>query len=132
MAGPYRCTDVLVKVDSSEVGVVNTMDMEFSYEGGTVEHVYGSDEGYISLGGKRATFTLTRWFMTATDTDLLFDLFNLKLPFELTGEVDGLANSTFGISNAVARIWKPILGDANSIVGEQVSGEGISWGPTNI
>lgn len=138
LAGPYRCNDMLVKVKdysvgtAVSVGTVTALDISLQYEGGAVEHVYGQDEGFISLGGKRATFTLQRWFMTAIDTDLLFDLFDGKLPFELTGEIDGLAGSTIGISNCVANTWRPIMGDANSIIGEEMSGEGTGWGPTNI
>lgn len=138
MAGPYRCTDMLVKVKdyavgtSVPVGTVTGLDITLSYEGGTVDHVYGQDEGFISHGGRRAVFNLQRWFMTAGDTDLLYDLFNGKLPFELTGQIDGLNGSTVGISNCYANSWRPIMGDANTIIGEEIAGEGTGWGPTSI
>ena len=138
MAGPYRCTDMLVKIGgypggaTATVGVVNGLDIRFSYEGGNVEHFYGSDEGMISLGGKRTTYTLQRWFMTGADTDLLWDLFANKTDFELTGELDDVNSSKIGLSNCKANSWRPILGDANSIVGEELSGEGTGWGGTTI
>ena len=65
MAGPYRCTDMLVKIDGSTVGVVVGMEINVSYEGGTVDHVYGQNTGYISHGGKRGTFTLQRLLVDA-------------------------------------------------------------------
>ena len=132
MAGPYRCTDMLVKIDGSTVGVVTGMEINVTYEGGTVDHVYGQNTGYISHGGKRGTFTLQRWFMTDSDTDLLFDLFDQRLAFALTGEIDGVANSTIGLSNCRANSWRPMLGDANTVVGEEVSGEAVDWNLTTV
>ncbi len=132
MAGPYRCTNMLVKIDTSTLGVVNAFDITLSREGGTVEHVYGSSVGYITHGGDRATFTIQRWFFTDTDTDLLYDLFNGKTAFGLTGEISGVATTTLGLSNCKANTYKWITGDANSIVGEEISGEATSWGSTTI
>lgn len=132
MAGPYRCTNMLVKIDSSTVGVVNGLDISLSREGGTVDHVYGTGSGYITHGGDRGTFRIQRWFMTDTDTDLLYDLFNDKLPFELSGEINGVANSKLSLSNCKANAYRWITGDANTIVGEEVSGEAPSWTNTTI
>lgn len=132
MPGPFRCTDMLVKIDNSTLGVVIGTDIRLSWEGGTVEHVYGSDEGRIAHGGKRGTFRAQRWFMSDTDTDLLFDLFDTKTAFELSGEIDGVAGSLLVLSNCKANAWGLITGDANSIVGEEISGEAVSWGGTNI
>lgn len=132
MAGPYTCNDMLVTVDGTSVGVVTGLDISLAYEGGTVQHVYGSRGGYLSHGGKRATFRLQRWFMTDTDTDLLFDLFDLRLPFTVSGELSGVGSSTLTLSNCKANTWRLITGDANSIVGEEVSGEGVGWSGTTI
>ena len=132
MAGPYRGIYYTLKINGTEVGVVTATDMQLQREGGAVEHVYGQDTGYISLGGKRATFTVQRWFMTASDTDMLFDLFDQKLPFELSGELNGVSSSMVSISNCVANSWRQILGDANTIIAEEISGEGISWPNTEI
>lgn len=132
MAGPYTCTNMLVQVAGVTVGVVTGMDIALSREGGTVQHVYGSEEGYITHGGKRATFRLQRWFKTDTDTDLLFDLFDQKIAFTLQGELSGVSGSTVQLSNCKANSWRLILGDANTIVGEEISGEATSWSGTNI
>ena len=132
MAGPYRCTNMLVKINDSTLGVVNALDISLSREGGTVEHVYGSSSGYITHGGDRATFTLQRWFFTDTDTDLLYDLFNDKLPFGLTGEVSEVDYTTLGLSNCKANTYRWITGDANSIIGEEISGEAVTWSATTI
>jgi len=123
---------MLVKIDEATVGVVNALDIRLTYEGGTVEHTYGSDEGRIAHGGKRATFRLQRWFMSDTDTDLLFDLFDGKLAFELSGEISGIANSTLVLSNCKGNSWGLITGDANAIVGEELAGEAVSWDGTDI
>ena len=123
----YTCNDMLVKIDTNTVGVVTGQDIRLSREGARVQHVYGSDVGYHVVGGKRATFSLQRWFMIDTDTDLFWDLFDLELPFSLSGEIDGLANSQLTLSNCRAYTWRPITGDANSEVGEEISGEATDW-----
>lgn len=130
MAGPYTCNDVLMKMDSQTVGVVTASDIRLSREGAGVQHYYGSDEGMHVMGGKRATFSLTRWFMTDTDTDLFWDVFDLELPFTLSGEIDGIANSQVTLSNCRAYTWRPITGDANSPVGEEITGEATGWTAT--
>jgi hypothetical protein len=130
MAGPYTCNDMLIKIDASPVGVVTGTDLRLSREGASIRHVYGSDEGYHVVGGKRATFTLNRWFMTANDTDLLWDIFELELPFALSGEISGVSNSLITISNCRAYTWRPVTGDANSDIGEEITGEGTTWSST--
>lgn len=121
---------MLVQALGITVGVVNAMDIRLSREGASVQHVYGSDEGYHVVGGKRGTFSLQRWFMTDSDTDLLWDLFDLELPFSLSGEITGVANSRITLSNSRAYTWRPITGDANSTVGEEVTGESVTWSAT--
>ena len=127
MAGPYTCNDMLVKIDTNTVGVVTGMDIRLAREGASVQHVYGSDEGYHVVGGKRGTFTVARWFQTDSDLDLFFDLFHSELPFSLSGELDGIANSQVTLSNCRAYTWRPITGDANSAVGEEITGESTTW-----
>lgn len=113
------------------------MDIELLKEK-RIEHVYGSTttreegEGRHARGGHRATFRLQRWFHTDTDTDLLFDLFDLDLPFALSGELDGVTGSTINLSNCEANRWRLITGDANSTVGEEISGESTSWAGSSI
>ena len=131
MAGPYRCTSMLVKVNAATVGVVTGMDINLTKEGGTVEFVYGSETGFITFGGKRGTFTLSRWFYVSTeDTDLLYDLFNDGTTFTLSGEINGVSNTTITLTGCKARTWKPVTGDANSLVGEEISGEATGWSST--
>jgi len=127
MAGPYTCTKMLLKIDTNTVGVVTGSDIGLQREGAGIQFVYGSETGYHVIGGKKATFTLQRWYMTDTDTDLLYDLFNDKIPFSLSGEIDGKAGSQLTLSNAVAYTWKFITGDANTTVGEEVTGEAVTW-----
>jgi hypothetical protein len=130
MAGPYTCNDMCIKIDGSAVGVVTGSDIRLSREGAGVRHVYCSDEGYHVVGGKRGTFTLSRWFMTADDTDLLWDLFHLELPFSLSGEINDVDNSSVTLTNCRAYTWRPVTGDANSDVGEEITGESVGWSAT--
>jgi len=65
--------------------------------------------------------------MTDSDTDLLFDLFDQKTQFTLTSELDNVATTALMISGCKANSWKLITGDANAIIGEEISGEGTSW-----
>jgi len=129
MAGPYTCNDMLLKIDGATLDVVTGLDIELRYEGG-LRHTYGSDTGKIVIGGKSATFRIQRWYKTASDDDLFFDLFNLKLPFSLSGEIDGVSNSSITLSNCQALSWKPITGDANTEVGEEITGFATSWTST--
>ena len=131
MAGPYRCTNMLVKVDGNTVGVVTGMDIRLTKEGGTVDHVYGSETGFITFGGKRGTFTLNRWYMVSTeDTDLLYDLFNSSSTFTLSGEINGVSNTSITLTGCKAGSWRPITGDANSLIGEEITGESTGWSST--
>jgi len=131
MAGPYTCNDMLMKINGNTVGVVTGSDIRLSREGAGIQHVYGSDEGHHVVGGKRGTFSLQRWFMTDTDTDLFWDVFDLELPFSLSGEVSGLSSSSqVTLSNCRAYTWRPITGDANSAIGEEITGECTTWAAT--
>jgi len=130
MSGPYTCNDMLVKIDGATIGVVTGLDIRLSREGAAIQFVYGLDTGYHVVGGKKGTFTLTRWFETDTDKDLLYDLFDLELPFSLSGEIDGLNNSQLTLSNCRAYTWRPVTGDANTAVGEEITGEAVTWTAT--
>ena len=127
---PYRGTDFILAINGTNLAVVTSVDMRLSREGGTVEHVYGTGTGRISHGGDRATFTVQRWFaVNGTDTDLLYDIFNVKTNFLMTGTVN---SQVIGLSGCKANSWRPILGDANAIVGEEISGEALGWVNTSI
>jgi hypothetical protein len=122
---PFRGVDFVVIMNGVTMEVVTSVDMRLTKEGGTVEHVYGSEEGRISTGGNRGTFTVQRWFaVDDTTTDLLYDIFNAKTKFLMTGTVN---SQIIGLSGCRANSWRPILGDANAIIGEELSGEATSW-----
>lgn len=132
MSGPYTCNDMLMQITNAvdgtvTVGVVTGSDIRLSREGAGIQHVYGSDVGHHVVGGKRGTFSLQRWFMTDTDTDLFWDVFDLELPFDLTGTIGGVSVT---LSNCRAYTWRPITGDANSAVGEEITGESTEWAGT--
>jgi hypothetical protein len=127
---PYTANIFLVKIDGATVGVVTGMDIALQHEGGTVTHYYGSFTGAIAEGGNRATFRVQRWFMSDSDKDLLFDLFNDKAVFILSGELDAVSASSTSLLGCMANSWKLILGDANAIIGEEISGEATAWATT--
>lgn len=127
---PYTANIMIIKIDLATIGVVTAEDISLTHEGGTVTHYYGSYTGAIAEGGNRATFRLQRWFMADVDTDLFFDLFNDKTSFSLSNELSGVATSTVTITGCMANTWRPILGDANAIIGEEISGEGTAWTST--
>jgi hypothetical protein len=127
---PYTANTMVIKIDGATVGVVTGLDITLARESGAVQHYYGSEVGAISPGGKRATFRVQRWFMADVDTDLLFDLFNDKTIFTLLGGLTTPATSTVSITGCQANTWRLILGDANAIVGEEISGEGTEWTTT--
>jgi len=123
---PYKCINVVVKIDGNTVGVVESLTMELEREGG-VEHIYGTERGKHAVGGKRATFSLRRWFMADSDKDLFIDLMDLKLPFGLSGEVSGVASSQISLSDCLAYRYRPVFGAPNDKVGEEISGEATTW-----
>ena len=122
---------MLIKINAATIGVVEGASIELEIEGGIV-HTYGSRYGKHAAGGKRATFSVRRWFMTDTDTDLLYDLFNDELLFFLSGEIDGITGSIVNLSDCRIYRWRPVMGGANDIVAEEASGEATSWLGTNI
>lgn len=122
---------MIIQINGNTVGVVEAFDVDLSFEGGVELH-YGSRTGKHAVGGKRATFSLRRWFMTDDDTDLLWDLFNLELPFSLSGHlVDNsdvtIANSKTTLSDCRIYRWRPRTGAAGDIVAEEASGEAVDW-----
>jgi len=131
LAGPYTCSTLLVKIDNATVGVVVGLDIELSKEGG-VQHYYGTTEGKHVRGGKRGTFRIQRWYQADTDTDLLYDLFNLDTEFRLSGEIDSVANSMLYLDSCMGYRYRLITGDANTVVAEELTGESTDWTGTDI
>ena len=132
MAGPYKLVNVLIKIDGSTVEVVESASMELTIDGGVVFY-YGSTSGKHSEGGEKASYSLRRWYKTATDTSLLYDLFSGKVPFSLTAEVSGVANSTITLSDCQAYTYRPVMGAPNDIMAEEISGEAVAYttGPSD-
>lgn len=141
MAGPYRCTNMVIQITSGvttyTVGVVEGLDIEIGYEGGP-EHIYGSRTPKHSAGGKNASFTLTRWFYADEgQEDLLLDLMDAESSFSLIGylvdstgtEIKHGGASATKITLTGCRLykWRPKTGGANDIIGEEASGSGTGW-----
>lgn len=136
MAGPYTCNSMAIKVQGAgdtekTLGVVVGLDIELGKEGG-IQHRYGSVTGKHVRGGERATFRLQRWFMSDSDTDLLFDLFDGDIIFSLSGEITSHVGSELYLDTCMGYRYRLITGDANSVVGEEISGEATSWAGSNI
>jgi len=132
MAGPYKLVNCLIKIGGATVGVVETAGLEMTIEGGVV-HFFGSRIGKHAHGGKRCTFTLTRFYKSDTDTSLLYDLFNNESPFTLTAEIDGVSGSIITLSDCSCYTYRPRLGSPNDLFCEVVEGEATIWttGPTD-
>jgi hypothetical protein len=123
---------MLMQVNGTTVGVVTGSDITLTHENTNVQFYYNSFTGAIAPGGNRATFRLTRWYASdiGANLGLLFDSFANKIPFTVAGQINGVANTTMTVSGCYAGTWKLIMGDANSIVGEEISGEGTGWTTT--
>lgn len=80
------------------------------------------------IGMKHCRFRVRRWFNADANTDLLFDLHNLDVLFnlkEFITEETGFVG--LKIFNCISYDYKEITGTANDIVGEEIIGEGIYW-----
>lgn len=106
------------------LSVVDGISIELLYEGG-MEFLFGQDTGEVGLGPKHATFTIRRWFYDDTDKDLLFDLFNGKISFDLKGNV--ATNAVIRIRRCKGLRWRPVTGTANDTVAEELIGEAEDW-----
>jgi hypothetical protein len=137
MAGPFRCVNMVVtiNIDSTDyvVGVVEGLDIDLSYTGGT-EPVYGTRTPRHSAGSKKATFTLTRWYYAdAGQEDLLYRLFRDELTFTLKGHLldphaeTEVSNTSITITGCRLYRWRPRTGGADDIIGEEAQGQGTGW-----
>jgi len=131
MAGPFKAKRLRIGVAGVTVGVVEGLSIELIKEGG-IEYYYDSETGKHAKGTRHATFSVRRWFKTDTDTDLLYDLFNDDIPFTLSGQLTGVANSTVNLSDCEVYRYRLVTGTANDIVAEEASGEAVDWRGTNI
>ena len=120
---------MLLKINGTTVDVVEGANIEMESEGG-IEYYYGSRAGKHSYGGRKGTFSVRRWYKDNDDGDLLYDLFELELPFSLSGEINGVANSSITLSNCVLNRYKLVMGGTGDIVAEEASGEAVAFTST--
>lgn len=143
MVGPYRCVNMVVKIDTITIGVVEGLDIDLQYAGGA-EPIYGSRTRRHSAGSKQAKFTITRWYYTDVGReDYLLDLFNDETLFTLTGylvdaagveirDVNGALCTELVITGCRLYRWRPKTGSADDIIGEEATGEATGWTLTNF
>lgn len=126
MVDPYKCKDLVLKIDDQVIAVVESASIELEREGG-LEPYYNSEEEAHAMGTKRASFTIRRWYGVDSDVDLLFDLFDNKTAFTLSDEINGVSGTKLILSNCKIYRWRPVMGAANDIVAEEASGYATSW-----
>jgi len=122
----YTCTEMKLTLDSVVLDVVEGADIELERAGG-VEGFYNSETGKHAIGMKRGRFTVRRHLRDNLDSDLIFDLFDNKLPFSLSGEIDGVANSQLVLSDCIIYRYRWVMGGVNDIVAEEAQGECLNW-----
>jgi len=115
------------------VGVVEGLSIEMIKEGG-IEFYYDSETGAHAKGTRHATFTIRRWFMTdltgSEDKDLLFDMFNDDVVFNLIGDLPQdypTGKGKITLSACQIYRWRPVTGTANDIIAEEAVGEAVDW-----
>jgi len=79
---------------------------------------------------RKGTFTIRRWLRDNTDPDLLLDLFDNELPFVLSGELDGVSNSSLTLSDCEIYRYRWIMGGVDDIVAEEAQGEAVAFSNT--
>lgn len=139
--GPFRCVNMIVSIITTHgtytVGVVEGMDIQLGYKGGP-EAVYGSRKPIHSAGSYDATFTLTRWyFADSGQEDLLLNLFQAELEFQLSGSLvdakgNAQTNSTLKLTGCRMYKYRPRTGGAEDIIGEEAQGSATFWDVTGF
>jgi len=127
MSGPFKCKRMRIKIGNDTLGVVEAFDIELIKEGGVTPH-YDSETGKHAVGTRHATFRIRRWYMTDTgQEDLIYDLMNGEIPFDMTGEITGETGSKITLSSCLIYSYAPRTGGANDIVSEEARGEALDW-----
>ena len=138
--GPFRCVNMVVIVTIASgphagtytVGVVEGMDIQLGYKGGTESH-YGSRIMKHSAGAKEVTMTVNRWYYADEgQEDLVLNLITDETEFDLEGylvDKDGstISNTTLKITGCRLYKYRPRTGGADDIIGEEGSGSGTDW-----
>jgi hypothetical protein len=132
----YRGHNLVLKVTVNgqeyTVGVVEGADIDFGFEGGP-EAIYGSRTKRHSVGTKRISFTITRWYYADDDQeDLLLDLFTEETEFTLEGSLidnddNPVADTAIKLLDCRIYRWRPRTGGADDILGEEASGFALDW-----
>jgi len=138
MAGPFKCKRMRIVVQHPTlgqvtIGVVEGLSIETIKEGG-IEFYYDLEIGAHAKGTRHATFTIRRWFMTdlsgSEDKDLLFDMFNDDISFNLISDLPQDYPSNIAqiiLSACQIYRWRPVTGTANDIIAEEAIGEALDW-----
>jgi hypothetical protein len=114
------------------VGVVEGADITIGYKGGA-EPIYGTRIPVVSVGSFEVSFSLTRWyFADDSQRDLLLNLMEGELNFTMQGQL--YDNSGAAVPNSVIKItgcrilkYRPRMGGADDIIGEEATGVGTNW-----
>ena len=133
--GPFKNKRVRVTVDNTLVSVADLTDFNIIRKGG-VESKYGmrgihSDRRHCK-GKKYITFVIRRWYKTDIfNQALFFNLHNNNTEFEIEQYLNGdfSVGDLIGIRFLECRSYKHrfINGNANDIIGEEISGSGTSF-----
>lgn len=129
--GPFKCKQMKILVDHPilgevTVGYVQVLSMELAKKGGV--EVYYKNKGHQKGLGK-AIFRVKRWFMTDTDKDLFFDMYNDDINFSLIGEINKgwFINPYIKLKYCEIYKWIPVTGIANDVIAEEIIGESSDW-----
>ena len=126
---PYKAKSLVLTVLGVTMDVVEGASIELEKEGG-VEGYYGSATGKHAIGMKKGTFSIRRWLKDNSDPDLLYDLFDGEVPFNLSGEISGVSNSTLTLSDCIIYRHRWVMGGVNDIIAEESSGEACGYSST--
>jgi len=127
MAGPFKATRFVLKIDGNPLSVVEGATRELEKDGG-VEHYYGSQTGKHAIGGNRVTFSIRRWYKTDSGKGaLLVTLFQNEQSFMLEELLTGVSGSTLTLSDCKIYRFRLVTGAPNDIVAEEASGEATAW-----
>lgn len=115
------------------LGVVEGTDIQLGYANSKSEPVVGSQMPILSSGVYQVTFTISRfYFSDSNQKDLFIALFSTQTSFSLEGTIydnrgNEVTGSTLQIMGCKILKYRPIMGNANDIIGEEASGYGTNW-----
>lgn len=132
----FKCLNLslVVKYDGKEytLGCVEGTNFSMGREGAP-EPYYGSVTKRHSIGTKKGSLTISRWYYVDEGQEsLLLDMFNDKTVFDLTGsliEEDGtpIDNTSITFKDCVIYNWNPKTGGADDTLGEEAEVHFLDW-----